>query len=148
MRWTTFLAAAAALCLVTTAHADMWVETYDVGAAPGFNQVWTPHDWAVASELTPVGVTGQHTISAATGGADTSYYGVYAEDRNGLGVPMSGSEDTGEFPIAAGIGDCFFAFRGYQASSRARFPTLLKLFGIAFNQDFQFGHSKMMVRGF
>ena len=98
MRWKTILAVTVALCPVTTAYADYWVETFDNGPTGGFDQVWTPHDWGPVSVFeTPAQV---YTISPATGGLDNSYYGVFGTDRVPFGgaADIYGSEDTGEFP--------------------------------------------------
>jgi len=100
MKWNRMLPVMVALALVTTAYADYWVETFDNGPTGGFDQVWTAHDWGVAS----LGVSTQvYKISTTTGGLDNSYYGVFGENRATIGVEIEGSEDTGEFPLAAAI---------------------------------------------
>lgn len=91
-----------AFILVPTANADYWVETFDNGPTGGFDQVWTPHDWAKASFDEPAQV---YSISPTKGGLDTSYYAVFGEARTGFwaGVDITGSEDTGDFPNASAL---------------------------------------------
>jgi len=97
MRWEIFLAAIFAVNLGTTTYAQYWVETFDNGPTGGFDQVWTPHDWAAAS--TGGAASAQvYEISSAPGGADNSYYGIFGEDRTVLGNQITSSEDLGGFP--------------------------------------------------
>jgi hypothetical protein len=103
MRWKIPLAVAVALCLVTATYADYWVETFDNGPTGGFDQVWTPHDWAAASS--GGALTAQvYEISPSPGGHDNSYYGIFGEERTAPGLPpIEFSEDDGEFPSLAAL---------------------------------------------
>lgn len=91
-----------ASCLVTTTHADYWVETFDNGPTGGFDQTWTAHDWGAASGFPALQV---YEISPATGGDDNSFYGVFGEDRTPLGPgnEITSSEDFGGFPPDAAL---------------------------------------------
>ena len=73
MRCRITLAVAVALCLVTTAYADYWVETFDNGPTGGFDQVWTAHDWAVRFGFGPRRSTRSAPRRAASTTVTTEY---------------------------------------------------------------------------
>ncbi len=102
MSWKISLAMAVAVCMAPTTYADYWIETFDNGPTGGFDQAWTAHDWVAAA--TGGATTAQvYEISPATGGADSSHYGIFGEDRTAFGTPITSSEDFGDLPPTAAL---------------------------------------------